>query len=101
MDFSTPITPPGAPAPDQAAVPSDPLDALLRQIIGGWFVLTDGQGTISKWSEPAELLFRPETPEALGVSFFDALLSGRLSVVFNDWAPSEISALPPRGALPV
>src|SRR4051795_7234555 len=97
MDFSTPITPPGAPAPDQAAVPSDPLDALLRQIIGGWFVLTDGQGTISKWSEPAELLFGRETPEALGVSFFDALLSGRLSEDAEQWRRFLAAGDPPRG----
>src|SRR4051794_19381619 len=97
MDFSTPITPPVAPAPDQAAVPSDPLDALLRQIIGGWFVLTDGQGTISKWSEPAELLFGRETPEALGVSFFDALLSGRLSEDAEQWRRFLAAGDPPRG----
>ena len=35
--------------------PQDPLDALLGQIVGGYFVLTDGQGSVSKWSEPAEL----------------------------------------------
>ena len=35
----------------------DPLDGLLRQIVGGYFVLTDGQGSVSKWSAPAELLF--------------------------------------------
>ena len=35
----------------------DPLDTILRQIIGGFFVLTDGQGAVSKWCEPAELLF--------------------------------------------
>src|SRR4051794_41789709 len=93
MDFSTPITPPGAPAPDQATVPSDPLDALLRQIIGGWFVLTDGQGTVSKWSEPAELLFGKDAKEALGESFFDTLVAGGLSNDAGQWR----RVLPPRG----
>ena len=46
-------------------------DALLKQIIGGWFILTDGQGAVSKWSEPAELLFGKEAPDAL-----DQLLVG-------------------------
>jgi hypothetical protein len=32
----------------------DALDALLRQIVDGYFVLTDGQGSVSKWSEAAE-----------------------------------------------
>src|SRR3954453_2084554 len=95
MDFSTPITPPGAPAPDQAAVPSDPLDALLRQIIGGWFVLTDGQGTISKWSEPAELLFGRETPDALGQSFFETLLAGRIGQDAEQWRRFLAAGDPP------
>ena len=41
----------------ETAEPSEPLDDVLRQIVGGYFVLTDGQGSVSKWSEPAELLF--------------------------------------------
>ena len=41
----------------------EPLDAILRQIIGGYFVLTDGQGSVSKWSEPAELLFAQPSEE--------------------------------------
>src|SRR5215217_4196356 len=54
--------------------PQDPLDALLGQIVGGYFVLTDGQGAVSKWSEPAELLFGRPAQEILGQSFFDTLL---------------------------
>ena len=65
MDLSTPTPPPGSlktpppaapspppPAPEES-VTNDPLDGLLKQIIGGWFILTDGQGAVSKWSEPA------------------------------------------------
>ncbi|MEA2135203.1 MAG: hypothetical protein QOC68_3112, partial [Solirubrobacteraceae bacterium] len=50
-------TSPQSPDVDEAAGHDDPLDALLTQIINGFFVLTDGQGAVSKWSEPAELLF--------------------------------------------
>ena len=53
-----PLTnPPSSTADAVMAEAADPLDALLRQIVGGFFVLTDGQGSVSKWSEPAELLF--------------------------------------------
>ncbi len=45
---------------------ADPLDALLRQIINGYFVLTDGQGAVSQWSEPAELLFAQPSEDILG-----------------------------------
>src|SRR5215218_3002226 len=68
MDISTPTpptaTPPPAPPPLDEAVSNDPLDALLKQIIGGWFILTDGQGAVSKWAEPAEILFGREAPAA-------------------------------------
>src|SRR5215212_1785314 len=97
MDLSTPTPPPGSftsptpalptpppPAP-QDSVSNDPLDGLLKQIIGGWFILTDGQGAVSKWSEPAELLFGKEAPDALGVSFFDGLLTGPLSDDADQW----------------
>src|SRR5829696_6755266 len=97
MDLSTPTPPPGSftsptpalptpppPAP-QDSVSNDPLDGLLKQIIGGWFILTDGQGAVSKWSEPAELLFGKEAPDALGVSFFDGLLTGPLSDDADEW----------------
>ena len=33
-------------------------------------MLTDGQGSVSKWSEPAELLFGRPAAEVLGQSFF-------------------------------
>src|SRR3954454_2813610 len=46
------------------------LDQLLRQIITGHFVLTDGQGALSKWSEPAELLFDATAEDALGQPLF-------------------------------
>ncbi|MEY2536225.1 MAG: hypothetical protein QOF29_4135, partial [bacterium] len=50
------------------------MDQLLRQIIEGFFVLTDGQGALSKWSEPAELLFGHEADEALMEPFFGKLV---------------------------
>ena len=79
MDLSTPTPPPGSnttlpatPPPVAAPVPegttpvpaapepaevvsSDPLDALLKQIIGGWFILTDGQGAAEPLGERARL----------------------------------------------
>ena len=83
MDSPTKSTPPAVPAgvdpaelmaeaAEQAA--SDPLDEILRQIVGGYFVLTDGQGSVSKWSEPAELLFGRPAAEVLGQSFFSTLV---------------------------
>src|SRR5215218_5573013 len=65
--------------------PEDPLDALLKQIVGGYFVLTDGQGSVSKWSEPAELLFGRPAQEILGQSFFGTLLDQALSAEAQAW----------------
>ena len=65
--------------------PEDPLDALLKQIVGGYFVLTDGQGSVSKWSEPAELLFGRHAQEILGQSFFGTLLDPALSPEAQSW----------------
>src|SRR5215208_3162508 len=65
--------------------PEDPLDALLKQIVGGYFVLTDGQGSVSKWSEPAELLFGRPAEEILGQSFFDTLLDPALGADAQSW----------------
>ncbi len=110
MDLSTPTPPPGTfnpqahvtppPAPPEGAeqehVSTDPLDALLKQIIGGWFILTDGQGAVSKWSEPAEMLFGKEAPDALGHSFFDGLLSGPLSDEAEQWRRFLSAGDPPR-----
>src|ERR1700754_4454185 len=56
------------------AVSDDPLDGLLTQLINGFFVLTDGQGAVSKWSEPAELLFGLDAAEVLGKGLFDTLV---------------------------
>ena len=69
--------------------PEDPLDALLKQIVGGYFVLTDGQGSVSKWSEPAELLFGRPAQEILGQSFFGTLLDPALSAEAQSWRPSS------------
>src|SRR5919107_4744724 len=65
--------------------PEDPLDALLKQIVGGYFVLTDGQGAVSKWSEPAELLFGRPAQEILGRSFFETLLDPALGPEAQSW----------------
>ena len=64
---------------------ADPLDALLRQIVGGYFVLTDGQGSVSKWSEPAELLFDQPADSILGQSFFETLIGGTLPPAGEAW----------------
>ena len=63
----------------------DPLDAILRQIVGGYFVLTDGQGSVSKWSEPAELLFGRPAAEVLGQSFFDTLIQSPVPAAAESW----------------
>src|SRR5215210_3771290 len=67
-------TTPKSPDLDEPTGPDDPLDALLTQIINGFFVLTDGQGAVSKWSEPAELLFGLDAAEVLGKGLFDTLV---------------------------
>src|SRR5215218_6675255 len=67
-------TPPKDHDVDETEVSNDPLDALLTQLINGFFVLTDGQGAVSKWSEPAELLFGLDAAEALGKPLFDTLV---------------------------
>jgi PAS domain S-box-containing protein len=71
---------PHAPAAEEA------LDQLLRQIITGFFVLTDGQGALSKWSDPAELLFDLPAEEALGEPFFGRLVDrSDLSAEADQW----------------
>src|SRR5829696_3925956 len=107
MDLSTPTPPPGshntpapatpppgAPEPGEV-VSNDPLDGLLKQIIGGWFILTDGQGAVSKWAEPAEILFGKEAPDALGLSFFENLLAGPLSPDAEQWRRFLAAGDPP------
>src|SRR3954452_7430978 len=76
-------TPPKEPDVDETPVANDPLDALLTQLINGFFVLTDGQGAVSKWSEPAELLFGLHAAEGLGKPLFDTLV---------DHAPADAEA---------
>ena len=90
-----PATPPPAPPEPDEVASNDPLDALLKQIIGGWFMLTDGQGAVSKWSEPAELLFGKEAPDALGHSFFEGLLAGPLSEDAEQWRRFLAAGDPP------
>ncbi|MBA3821884.1 MAG: hypothetical protein H0X17_23575, partial [Deltaproteobacteria bacterium] len=77
-------------------VSDDPLDVLLKQIIGGWFILTDGQGAISKWGEPAEILFGKDASEALGHPFFEHLLAGPLTDDAEQWRRFLAAGDPPR-----
>src|SRR3954451_11083205 len=65
--------------------PVDPLDALLKQIVEGYFVLTDGQGSVSKWSEPAELLFGRPAEDVLGHPFFETLIKGPMPAAAESW----------------
>ncbi len=87
-----PSTTPPSSTPDavlagvaEGAEPPDALDALLRQIVGGYFVLTDAQGAVSKWSEPAELLFGRASEEILGQGFFETLIGGTLPPGGQAW----------------
>src|SRR3712207_9524027 len=63
----------------------DPLDHLLREIIHGFFVLTDGQGAVSKWGEPADLLFGRDAAEVLGRPFFGPLIETPCSADGEAW----------------
>src|SRR3954454_7987497 len=77
-----------APSPvhGPSADPDEALDQLLRQIITGFFVLTDGQGALSKWSAPAELLFDLPAEDALGQPFFGRLVdSSDLAATADQW----------------
>ena len=93
MKSNTPVPSSSAgldPSADQvmteaAAEATEPLDAILRQIIGGYFVLTDGQGSVSKWSEPAELLFGRPATEVLGQSFFQTLIQSPAPADAESW----------------
>ncbi|HWK25415.1 MAG TPA: PAS domain-containing protein [Solirubrobacter sp.] len=79
----------------ETAAPVEPLDALLRQIVNGYFVLTDGQGAVSKWSEPAELLFGRPSEEILGHGFFETLIGGTLPPEGQAWRAFLDLAEPP------
>jgi PAS domain S-box-containing protein len=89
---------PPSTTPDQvlAEVATEPLDALLRQIVNGYFVLTDGNGSVSKWSEPAELLFGRAAEEILGESFFETLIGGELPPAGQAWRGFLDAGEPPR-----
>ena len=79
----------------ETAEPVDALDALLRQIVGGYFVLTDGQGAVSKWSEPAELLFAQPSEEILGQDFFGTLIGDALPPEGHAWRGFLATGEPP------
>lgn len=83
--MNPPTNPPSSTADAVLAEVADPLDAILRQIVGGYFVLTDGQGSVSKWSEPAELLFGRPAEEILGQSFFETLIGGTIPPAGQAW----------------
>src|SRR5205823_801059 len=74
---------------------TEPLDELLRQIINGYFVLTDGNGAVSKWSEPAELLFGRASQEILGLGFFETLIGGGLPPAGQAWRAFLGAGAPP------
>src|SRR5215475_1876272 len=80
----------------ETAEPVDALDALLRQIVNGYFVLTDGQGAVSKWSEPAELLFDQPSEDILGQGFFETLIGGTLPPAGQAWRMFLDTGEPPR-----
>src|SRR5262245_8214351 len=80
----------------EAAEPVDALDALLRQIVNGYFVLTDGQGAVSKWSEPAELLFAQPSEEILGQDFFGSLIGDTLPPEGHAWRGFLATGEPPK-----
>src|SRR4051794_5050449 len=96
---------PGTPptdAPDEvmtatadAAAVHDPLDDILRQIVGGYFVLTAGRAPVPRWPAPAELLFGRPAPDVLGQSFFDTLTDGQLTPQAHAWRTFLESAEPP------
>jgi hypothetical protein len=60
-------------------IADDLLDAQLQLIAQGHFVLTDGRGAVSKWSEAAELLFGRSAQEVLGRAL-SGLLAGAPAV---------------------
>src|SRR3954462_8615267 len=76
-------TPPKSPDADESTGHDDPLVSLLTQLINGFFVLTDGQGAVSKWSEPAEVVVGPAAAEPGGKPLFDTLV---------DHAPADAEA---------
>src|SRR4051794_19783866 len=82
--------------PAEAAGPVDALDGLLRQIINGYFVLTDGQGSVSKWSEPAELLFDQPADAILTQNFFATLIGGQIPPAGQAWREFLDLGEPPR-----
>src|SRR5687767_2733289 len=82
---STTPVPAGLNDDELTGTSADPLDDILRQIIGGYFVLTDGQGSVSKWSEPAELLFGRPAAEVLGQSFFSTLVKPPVPPEAESW----------------
>ncbi len=80
----------------ETAGPVDALDGILRQIINGYFVLTDGQGSVSKWSEPAELLFDQPADAILTQNFFATLIGGQLPPTGQAWREFLDLGEPPR-----
>jgi PAS domain S-box-containing protein len=68
------------------AVDSDvALDDLLRQIIGGFFVLTDGHGAVSKWGDPAALVFGLAGEDVIGRSLFETAVDAAPDGAADRW----------------
>lgn len=68
------------------AVEAEPaLDALLGRLVAGSLVLTDGHGAISKWSDPADLLFGRAAEDVLGRAFFQTLIAAPLAPPGEGW----------------
>ena len=80
----------------ETAGPVDPLDGILRQIINGYFVLTDGQGSLSKWSEPAELLFEQPADAILTQNVSATLVGGSITPAGQAWREFLDLGEPPR-----
>src|SRR4051794_11561623 len=85
-----------APVLAETGGPVDALDGLLRQIINGYFVLTDGQGSVSKWSDPAELLFDQPADAILTQNFFATLIGGQIPPAGQAWREFLDLGEPPR-----
>jgi PAS domain S-box-containing protein len=76
--------------------PAEPIDAVLERMIEGFFILTDGQGKLSKWCEAAELLFGLSSGDALGRGFFETLIDPSPSAEAIAWQRFLGEGEPPR-----
>ena len=87
-DLTAPVSPASEPS-------DDPLDDLLTQVIHGYFLLTDGTGAVSKWSESAELLFGREPDAIVGEQLFGNLIAEPLPPAADCWRQFLEQGTPP------